>query len=61
MAYVIKRTDQGGGYVAPPGSEHSYTNALQRARTYPTRAAAEAERCSNEIVLSVEEAIDHGR
>lgn len=58
MKFVIKRTDQGGGYVSRPGSEHSYTNALQKARTYPSREAAERDRCpGNEIILSIDEAV----
>lgn len=52
--YVIKRTDQGGGYVAQSGSKSSYTTSLELARKFPTREAAEAERCpGNEVVLDV--------
>jgi len=52
--YVIKRTDQGGGYVTPPGSAKSYTRDATYARTYPTRDAAEADRCKgNEIVVAI--------
>lgn len=51
MGYVIRRTDQGGGWVAKPGGKHSYTNKLQDARVYPTREAAEADRCpENEVI-----------
>lgn len=54
--YVLERTDQGGGYVARPGSKHSYVKALQHARVYATRAEAEDERCpGNEVVRSVAE------
>ena len=50
--YVIKRTDQGGGYVAVPGSKKSYTRDILKARKFPSREAAEADRCvENEIVL----------
>jgi hypothetical protein len=59
MPYVIRRTDQGGGWVADPqrNGGASYTRALQRARTYPTREQAERDRCpGNEVVESVEEA-----
>lgn len=57
MSYVIKRTDQGGGYVSRPGSPSSYVKALQYARRWPTREAAENERCpGNEIVLHLEDA-----
>lgn len=52
MAYILKRTDQGGGYVASPGLRCSYTRAIARARRYPTREAADADRCpGNEIIL----------
>ena len=52
MAYLLKRTDQGGGFVAPPGSAKSYTQSRQRARQYPTREAADADRCpGNEIIV----------
>jgi hypothetical protein len=61
--YVIKRLDQGGGYASDPnrnGTGSSYTPLLQRAKTFPTREAAEADRCpGNEIVLSLDEAMQH--
>lgn len=51
--YVIRRIDQGGGYVAR-SSEHSYTPKLQDARVWSTREAAELERCpDNEIIVTV--------
>lgn len=53
--YVIRRTDQGRGYVARPGSRHSYTRSLSKARFFPTREEADGNRCSNnEVVVSVE-------
>ena len=55
MSYVIKRIDQGGGYLAPPGSRHSYTKSLANARAFSTREKAEAERCcENEVVVERE-------
>jgi hypothetical protein len=55
MAYVIKRTDQGGGYVvALAGSHKAYTHNLQKARFFATRDKAELRKCpKNEIVLYV--------
>lgn len=54
MAFIIRRTDQGGGYVAPQGSAKSFTHSRQRARQYPSREAAEADRCpGNEIIEEV--------
>ena len=50
--YVIVRTD--GKFVTPPGSERSYTTSLQKARIYPTFAAADGDRCpENETVRAV--------
>lgn len=57
MSYVIKRLDQGGGYVSRPGSVHSYTKRLRDALRFNSREDAEACRCvENERVLSIEEA-----
>tara|TARA_B100002049_G_scaffold93692_1_gene69266 strand:- start:801 stop:992 length:192 start_codon:yes stop_codon:yes gene_type:complete len=50
--YVLKRTDQGGGYVAEPGSKSSYTNNVARARKFRSKEEAEAERCvENEVIV----------
>ncbi len=54
MTYVIKRTDQGGGYLTPTGSHASFTHRLENARTFATKADADAERCvENEIAVPV--------
>lgn len=53
MAFVLKRVDQGGGYVAPPGSAKSYVRDAFEARRFPTRAAALAEACGNEVALDL--------
>lgn len=51
MAFIIRRTDQGGGYVAPAGSRKAYTRRRTDARRYDTREAADADRCpGNETV-----------
>ena len=50
--YVLIRHDD-RKYVARPGSEHSYTRRLEEARTWPTKEAAEPERCENESCVSV--------
>jgi hypothetical protein len=56
MNYVIQRTDQGGGYVTPPGSAKSYTRNLAKARKFTTRDEANGNRCvENEVVRTVEE------
>lgn len=54
--YVLRRTDQGGGYVAPAGSKKSYTPMREKARRFPTKEAAEADRCEeNEVIEPVDD------
>ena len=54
MAWIIKKTDGRGGYVARPGSASSYTRDLAKAQRFPTREAAERERClENEQVVDL--------
>ena len=43
--WLIERTDQGGGFVSPPGSVKSYQRDPVTARRFDTAEAAEAERC----------------
>ena len=51
MAYLLRRTDQGGGWVAPAGRHRSYTHNREKAYRYPTREAAERDRCvGNETI-----------
>jgi hypothetical protein len=53
--YVIKRTDQGGGYVARPGMQSSYTVHVEHVRKFATREEAESNRCpGNEVVVPLE-------
>lgn len=53
--YVIQKDT--GEFVTPPGSEHSYTRDLQKARIYPTRESADV--CvENERVVAVEDLLD---
>lgn len=55
MAWVIKRTDGKGGYVARPGSARSYVKRLQDARQFKTREDALKHRCpGNEIAVEME-------
>lgn len=55
MMHVIKRTDQGGGYLCPAGSAKAYTHNIRKARIFHSREEADADRCKgNEIVLSVD-------
>jgi len=46
---VLQRAD--GQYVTPPGRALRYTKKLQEAHKFPTREAAEAERCGNERIV----------
>jgi hypothetical protein len=56
--FLIERTDQGGGFVTPPGSDKSYTPFPHLARVFPTREAAEADRCvGNERVVRLADAM----
>lgn len=49
--FVLRRTTPSPQlYVAPPGSLFSYTRDKSKARVYPTRDAAEADRCENETI-----------
>jgi len=58
--FVIKRTDQGGGYLAMPGSQHSYTRNLENARTFSSYDEADKERCKgNEIVVPVRQLLQN--
>lgn len=52
--YVVKRVED-SKYVTTPGSEHSYTPMLQKARTWSSREAAQDNCCGNEVARSVEE------
>lgn len=59
--YVIQRTDQGGGYLAFPGSHHAYTHRLQHARPFKNFEEAQAECCpENERVVYVIKGRDFG-
>jgi hypothetical protein len=53
--YVVKRTDQRGGYLTPPGSLRSYTTNLHNARRFNSAEEAKAECCpENEIAVKVD-------
>lgn len=54
MKYVIKRTDQGGGYVAKRGMKESYTKDVEKVRVFATLEEAERNLCiGNEVVVPV--------
>jgi hypothetical protein len=55
--WVIKRSVQdGGGYVARPGSRGSYAMELQAARVYSTQEMAERDMCpENERAIRVDD------
>lgn len=47
MIWIVRRTDQGGGYLQPPGSKNSYGPARTARRFRSEREAAD-ECCDNE-------------
>ena len=54
MPYILKRTDRRGGYVADVGRSRgsAYTRKPEEIKLYPTREAAERDRCpENEVVM----------
>jgi hypothetical protein len=61
MGFVLQRTED-GAFVRPPGEARSYTYALQLARVYPNRDAAERDRCpGNEVIRPVADVLDSRR
>lgn len=50
--YVIQRSED-DKYVAPPGSVHSYTHDITKARIFSTRDKAEGDKCENERIVDV--------
>lgn len=56
MSYVIKNIDT-GKYVSAPGRKKSYTTKLEYARIFPTREAADGDKCGNETVIDVDDLI----
>jgi hypothetical protein len=54
MAYILRRTDQGGGYVANPGSKSSYTRNPLNAQRFETKEQAIANSCpGNEVPINL--------
>lgn len=54
--FILRRTDQGGGYVGPGGGSKAYTRFRRWARRFDTREAAEADRCpGNEVIEELRE------
>lgn len=57
--YVLRRTDQGGGYVSKPGRGCSYTFKVRHMKKYPTEEAAKADACvENEVPVPLASIID---
>lgn len=49
--FIIRRTDQGGGWLSREPAKKTWTKNRASARRFPTRWAAEQERCpDNEVV-----------
>jgi len=51
VAWIIRRTDQGGGWVGHPGGRNAYVKNKASARRFATRQEAERERCEGNEVL----------
>ena len=59
--FVIRRV-RDGQFVTPAGSRRSYTRKLEKAQTYPSRNAAQANACpANENVCAVSDLFDRSR
>lgn len=57
--YLLRRTNQSGGYVAKDGHKSSYVKDLQNARKFKTIEEAEKERCvENEVIEDLERILD---
>jgi hypothetical protein len=52
MKYILKNIDT-GKYVAPAGSDNSYTPHQKDARVYKSEAAALEEACGNEQAIPI--------
>lgn len=57
--WVLKRISD-GVYVAPSGSDKSYTRYLQKAATYKTRELAIGDSCGNEMAVRIDAEIGGG-
>ncbi len=51
--YLLKRIED-GRFVAKSGRENSYTRNINDVKIFPTREAAERNRCGNEIIVPIE-------
>ena len=59
MKYIIKRIDQGGGYVAKYGCKCTYTLDIKKMRKFATIPEAESAYCKgNEIIVPIETVMD---
>jgi len=47
--FILQRED--GKFVAPSGSEHSYTDRLQSARLFKSEEEARRDKCGNERLV----------
>lgn len=59
IMYLLRRTNQGGGYVSKSGHKSSYVENLQNARKFKTIEEAEKHRCvENEVIEDLERILD---
>ena len=57
--YLLRRTDQGGGYVSKEGHKTSYVSDLSNARKFRTTQEARQHQCiNNEVIEDLERLLD---
>ncbi len=54
MYVVVKKDSRVTEYLSPPGSAHSYTKDITKARTFRTWDRAKSECCENETPVNIE-------
>ena len=60
--YILRRTNQGGGYVSKEGRQTSYITNLAYARKFRTIEEAQKHQCIlNEVIEDLEKVLDFVR
>lgn len=58
MKWVLRRTSEGGGFVAKSGCNGSYVRNLMNAKKYPTKEDALVDACIEEVPVNLEVLLD---
>lgn len=53
--FLLKRVEHDDRFVAKGGREASYTRDINAVKIFPTREAAEKQRCGNEVIVPLED------